>query len=266
MNEGVEQARSGELEEAESTLRRALQLDPSSAEAWLNLGHVHRRQERTGDAARAFRSGLEVAEGALAHEHRFWLAKTELETVRSSPMSYEQRRSKTRELLGELGTVVEVLPGRAQAWLHVAECHEFLGELNKADAAYRHAIEADPMLSLAFVGLGLMYMDYGYANLAMTVLETNVQVNDQDSEAWYGLGRAHTTLGRHEEAITALDKARALAPDESKILYALGMAHAELRHRRESIDLLERVVAAPDVPEQNRKAANNTIARMQDVL
>ncbi len=265
MNEGVEQARSGDLEQAEGTLRRALELDPTAAEAWLNLGHVHRHQDRTGDAARAFRSGLDVAQGDLVHEHRFWLACSELEPLRSTPMSYEQRRTKTRELLGELLEVVKAQPHRAAAWLRVAQAHEFLDELPEADAAYRHAIEADPTLSEAFVGLGMMYIDHGHANVAMTVLEVNVQIDDENSEAWYGLGRAQAKLARHEKAITALEKARALAPDEAKILYALGMAHAELRHRSEAIALLERVLERPDVPADIRKVSIGTIARMQDV-
>jgi len=46
-----------------------------------------------------------------------------------------------------------------------------------------------------------MYIDYGFANVAMVVLQTGAQINDKDSRMWNGLGRAHYELGQYQEAI-----------------------------------------------------------------
>jgi len=268
MNEGVEQALRDELDTAEDTIQRALKLDPSVGEAWLNLGLLHLRQGRTKDAATAFRSGLEVSEGALAQEHRFRLAHIELGRARDPSLSYDQQQSTTRKILEELRTVVEARPLHASAWHDLAQCHEFLGQLSEADAAYRRAIEIDPTSSDPFVGLAMMYLDFGYANVAMAVLEVNARVNRYDAMAWLGLGQAHMRVDNYEQAIDALKKARAIDPDLVEVLYVLGMAHAELHHRERAIEVLLVFLARADedVPEWRRKTANNTIARMQDVL
>ncbi len=267
MNGGVEQARAGDLAGAEKAMHRALKLDPDSSEAWLNLGHVHRRQKRSADAIAAFTKGLEVSKGELVHEHRFWQARTALLLSRASSPSHEQRLAQTREILEQLRLVVDAQPHRAVAWELVAQCHELLDEPSKADVAYRRAIEADPRLSSAFVSLGMLYLDYGHTNVAIAVLDVNVQVNDLDAGSWLGLGRGYMVAERYEQAIEALAKAAVLDPDRVEVYYALGMAHAELRHRAEAIENLERVIARSDgnTPADIRRVVNATIARMRDM-
>ena len=52
------------------------------------------------------------------------------------------------------------------------------------------------------------------------------------------------------------------------VLFGLGMAYAELRNRAAATENLNAFVqkAGGDVPEDKKKAANDTIARMQDVI
>lgn len=63
MRTGVDAAQSGELERAAAAFRKAVEVDPTDAEAWDSLGVV---LVRTGDEARgveAFRRALRVAPG-----------------------------------------------------------------------------------------------------------------------------------------------------------------------------------------------------------
>ena len=63
MRTGVDAAQSGELEQAAAAFRKAVEVDPTDAEAWDSLGVV---LVRTGDEARgveAFRRALRVAPG-----------------------------------------------------------------------------------------------------------------------------------------------------------------------------------------------------------
>ena len=106
------------------------------------------------------------------------------------------------------------------------------------------------------------------ANVAMVVLETGTKVNDKDARMWNGLGRALLSLNKPEEAVEAFKKAKAIDPDMVDVLFGLGMAYADLRQRKDAVENLQAFLqrAGNDVPEDRKKAANNTIARMQDVI
>ena len=125
-----------------------------------------------------------------------------------------------------------------------------------------------PSYSPAFVSLGNMYIDYGFANVAMVVLQTGAQINDKDARMWNGLGRAHFELGQYQEAIDTYSKAKAIDPDGVDALYGLGMAYAELRKRKEAKENLELFIskAGQDTRPDLIKAARDTVARMADVI
>jgi tetratricopeptide (TPR) repeat protein len=145
---------------------------------------------------------------------------------------------------------------------------EKLDQPEKADAEFRKTIELKPTYSPAFVELGNMYIDYGFANVAMVILKTGSEVNDKDARMWNGLGRAYLSLNQPKEAIDAFSKAKAIDPDMVDALYGLGMAHAELRQRNEARDNLNLFLqkAGGDTPPHVVKAAQDTLQRMNDVL
>lgn len=113
-----------------------------------------------------------------------------------------------------------------------------------------------------------MYVDYGFANVAMVVLQTGAQINDKDARMWNGLGRAHFELGQFQEAVDAYSKAKAIDPDGVDSLHGLGMAYAELNKRKEAKENLELFIskAGQDTRPDLIKAARDTIARMADVI
>jgi tetratricopeptide (TPR) repeat protein len=146
--------------------------------------------------------------------------------------------------------------------------YEKLDQPQSADVAYRKVIELRPDYSPAFVSLGNMYIDYGFANVAMAVLDTGTKINDKDARMWNGLGRAQLSLQKPAEAIDAFQKAKAIDPDMVDVLFGLGMAYAANRQRAEAVENLQAFItkAGGDVPEDKKKAANDTMARMQDVI
>jgi tetratricopeptide (TPR) repeat protein len=102
----------------------------------------------------------------------------------------------------------------------------------------------------------------------MAVLDTGTKVNDKDHRMWNGLGRAYLSLNEPQKAVDAFQKAKAIDPDMVDVLFGLGMAYAELRQREQAIENLNAFLqkAGGDVPEDKKKAANDTMARMQDVI
>ena len=85
---------------------------------------------------------------------------------------------------------------------------------------------------------------------------------------WNGLGRAQFLLNKPNEAIESFKKAKAIDPDMVDVLYGLGMAYAEVRNRKEAVEALQAFLAKAgnDVPEDRKRAANDTMARIKDVI
>ena len=65
-------ARAGRTPEALAALEAAVQQDADLAEAWSQLGHLHREMQQPAEAARCYRNALE--RGADADLHRYYLA------------------------------------------------------------------------------------------------------------------------------------------------------------------------------------------------
>jgi tetratricopeptide (TPR) repeat protein len=163
---------------------------------------------------------------------------------------------------------IKLEPNHYKAYYRMGVLHEKLDEPQKADQAFRKAIEIRPTYSNSFVNLGNMYIDYGHANVGQAVLETGVKVNDKDAAMWNGLGRAQLALNKPADAIESFKKAKAIDPDHVDVLFGLGMAYSEVRNRKDAVENLQAFIqkAGNDVPEDRKRAANNTIARMNDAI
>ncbi len=146
--------------------------------------------------------------------------------------------------------------------------HDALEDPDAADADFRRCIRLQPYYSRCFAELAFLYVDYGFDQEAIAVLEAGLKANDKDATMWSAAARAYLELREPQQAIDAYKKAKAIDPDMIEVLYGLGMAHAELRHRKEAVENLMAFIAraGADVPANRKRIANDTIARMQDVF
>lgn len=268
MNEGIKAEKKGNSSSAERYLKEAIELDPTNAKAHYTLGLVYQKQNKLIDAAKAFQDAVDNMGEAPDANYIFKLGVVTAAQGDQPGSLQTEKEAKYKEALNHYQETLKLDPNHYQASYRMGVLYERLDQPVQADAAFRKAIELNPGFSSSFVSLGNMYIDYGHANVGQAVLETGVKVNDKDAEMWNGLGRAQRALNKPQEAVESFKTAKAIDPDMPDVLFGLGMAYADLRQRKEAIEALQGFLAKAgnDVPEHLKRAANSTIARMQDVI
>ncbi len=268
MNAGIEHFQKNNLSGAEKALKEAIEIDPSHAQAHYVLAQIYRKQGKLVDAQKEFEAAIANMGDKPNADYPYKLGAVLLEQAAADGVSQVEREAKYQEALKAFQEAIKLDPNHYKSYYRIGFIHEKLDQPVQADQAYRKVIELRPDFSPAFVDLGNMYIDYGFANVAMAVLDAGAKLNDKDARLWNGLGRAYRALNKPQEAVEAYLKAKAIDPDMVDVLFGLGMAYADLRKRSEAIESLQAFLqkAGGDVPEHLKKAANDTVARMQDVI
>jgi tetratricopeptide (TPR) repeat protein len=268
MNEGIEFSKKNNVSAAEKALQDAIKTDSSHAAAHHALGVVYRKQSKWVDAEKAFLGAIENMKDEPNGKYWYDLGAVQAAQGEADGVTASERESKFGAAISSFQEALKLNPRLYKANFRMGTLFEKLDQPEKADAEFRKTIELKPTYSPAFVELGNMYIDYGFANVAMVILKTGSEVNDKDARMWNGLGRAFLSLNQPKEAIDAFSKAKAIDPDMVDALYGLGMAHAELRQRNEARDNLNLFLqkAGGETPPHIVKAAQDTLQRMNDVL
>lgn len=268
MNEGISMWQQKNASAAEKYLNEAIQLDPTHAKAYFTLGQIHRKQNKLVDAEKMFESAIQHMGAEPDADYYYQLGAVQAAQGEEAGVSVTEQEKKFNDAIASFQEAIKLNPNKFMAHHRTGVLYGKLDQPEKADAAFRSAITVNPKNSPSFVELGNMYIDYGFANVAMAVLDAGAQINDKDARMWNGLGRAHLALNKPKEAVDAFKTAKAIDPDMPDVLFGLGMAYVELRQRQEAVENLNAFLtkAGSEVPEDKKKAANDAVARMSDVI
>lgn len=270
MNQGIQQLEKNNLRGAEQAMKDAIKADPSHAEAYLNLGKLYRKQENWVGAEKNFQDAIKALEDdGQDPRGDFWyeLGIVQVAQTNAPGTSRADQESKWREAIESFTKAISIDPELYRAHYEIGRLHGQLDEPENADTAFRECIKLNAKYGSCFVELGNMYIDYGFANIGLAVLETGAKVNETDPDMWNGMGRAQLKLNRPKDAVEAYKKAKRLDPNEPAVLFGLGMAYAEIPMRKEAEEALDEFLKkGKNVPEHYRKAAQDELMRMQGAL
>ena len=165
----------GDLERAAASFRKAIELDPGYANAWVGLAETHHRQADNGD--------LPVEEG-------YRMARQEVERA------------------------LALAPGLAYAhaemgWIRRAHDWDWEG----ADAAYQRALALEPGSRAAVVGASVLAFTLGRLDEAIGLDARAIELDPLSVGPRINLGIHLLYAGRLDEAAAAFNKALELSPD-----------------------------------------------------
>jgi tetratricopeptide (TPR) repeat protein len=138
----------------------------------------------------------------------------------------------------------------------VAEAGRALEEenLEAAEGGFRNALELNPDLALAWLGLSQVHESRGEHLEALKVARRAQKLQPEEATAVLAVGRLLARLGAVPEALATLAEARTLDPQESRAYLLAAILLRDLGRTQEAIELLEsgreRGIEEPALSEQ----------------
>jgi len=200
--------------------RRALEIDPGSAEAWSALADCQIMRAIRGlaspakasaEAAVAARKALEL-DPSLAHAH------TSLGIVQTH----------TGDLQGgirSLRRAIELNPGFDSAHIGLGRALSALGRHDEALASARTSVSLDPLSALTHTMLGNAYYHARQYEKSIVAFRMSIDIDPRFDGAHTDLARSLETLGRFDEAREAYEAGRRLSGGVAGPSF--GLAHLE---------------------------------------
>lgn len=213
------------FDEAESWLRKALELRFEDARTHTNLGVVLDLQGRRDEAVRAFRRAIQVAP--------------------EEPAAYINLGA----LYGEMGRHDDAarclersldLSATFDATFNLALVRFRQGEWEKAEPLLRSALHHRPDHSLTHYYLGLCLSKRGLLDDAVAAFVSALALDKDLISARHRLGKVYRRLGRGHDAVRELEAVARALPDDAQVLRELGLAYDSLSKKTESLRCFRR--------------------------
>jgi tetratricopeptide (TPR) repeat protein len=262
-NLGLIAQRAGRLEEAEAEYRRALELNPSSAEALVNLAELSRLRGRGEERVALLRRAVAAAprspialqalgealdavgrsDEALGEYNRAVAVDMNWPSARRSYAFALARAGRMDDALKNAASAVALEPKSSEARYGLGRIAMEMGRLDVAIAAFLEASRLDPKSALAWENLGVCLHESGDPAAALAPLRQAVALDPADAAPRRNLGVAFDDLGRGAEAEAALKEAVRLDAKYVDAWHALGVVLQKLGRGPEAEEAYRRAVA-----------------------
>ena len=113
-------------------------------------------------------------------------------------------------------------------YVRASEIDESPARYDEAAALYRHAIDLDPNLALAYTNLANIRYRRGDVAEALTLYRRAIEIDARQPEAHYNLGYLCLERGENWRAILHLRRAVASRPEFADAHFNLGVAFARI--------------------------------------
>lgn len=231
-----DQEKSGDDAIAEA--KKAVEANPSSAEANYALGKALAGDDRYEEAIASFRDALRV-------KRDYKEAYLSLALALHKLGRHNEETIIDKQALDALPDDVDLLQTIGKALLesgHKADALEFLNQLVKfkpEDAELR-------------ISIGRAYLDLGRYEEAVQANQDAIRLKRDSALAYHNLGWAYYKLKRYQEALSAYESVIALEPrywDLHRIYSNIGLAYIRLERYDEAVKAYERAIEiAPTNP------------------
>ncbi len=231
----------GRHDEAVLAYQQALQHDPPNVDALTGIGRTFLRMNRTDEAEESLRSATDIHPGNASAYNTLGM--------------FLYQTGRFAEAVEQYQYVVSLDPENARGFGNLGTAHMMMNNFAAAAPAFQKAIDLQPTKP-AYSNLGLMHYYLGNFDAAIENHRHAVELQPGDHLARSNLGDALWVAGRKDEALHQFGEAEKLArralevnPKDPFTLMDLSWISAMLDHREEARSLIDQARAlAPDDP------------------
>ena len=224
---------------AETLLKKAIDKDPNSYQAWFDLGFVLNRLNRADESIAAYRKsvaakpdvfesnlnlGLMLVRSNNPEGEQFLRAATTLKPTANSEegqarawlaLGHLFENKKPAEALQAYRKASELIPKDPEPHLSAGLLHERQNEFSDAEAEYKQVMTLDPKSTEAAIGLTNIYMKSGRLGDAEPLLRRLSTERPDDSGIHLQLGRVLAAQGKKDDAVLEFQTALKLTPADA---------------------------------------------------
>ena len=249
IDQGIEYAEQGRLDEAIAEFQKAIELKPDDPDAHRNLGTVYGEQGKEEEAAAAYEKAIEL-------DPDFGEAYGDLAGIYT-------RLGRLSEAVAAGEKAIELAPDYAMAYNNLGFAYYTQGMLEEAIAEYKEAIQINPDFGKAHDNLGVAYMMQDQLDEAIAEFKEVIRINPDHVGGHVNLGAAYYNQGRLEEAIAEYKEAIQINPDLALPHKNLGLVYRDQDRVEEAVAEFETYLQLrPDAPD--REALEEEIAKLKE--
>jgi tetratricopeptide (TPR) repeat protein len=199
---------SGNLAGAMTSAQHAVNLLPSSAGDWSQLGVILAKQKKYKDAAAAFRRAFHL------NPEDVW----SLQNLAQSLNDLGQHE----EAIREYRRALTVKPRFGLAWLGLGQIFEKMGRKTEAEECYQKALQNRIERAPELTALARFCETRGWRETAATNFDDAIRLNPFDATLYIEAGQNLSVLGRRTEAERYFREAVRLSPDSIQAHFSYG--------------------------------------------
>jgi tetratricopeptide (TPR) repeat protein len=253
----------GQVDQAFVELSRAVQINPSLAEARTNLGNIYLRKGQPQQAIYEYQEALRILPrdpktlnnlgNAYMHMNQFqqaqafYLKALDLDPAfadahRNLSQAYF-RQGQTDKAMIQIRAALALAPEDGENYLQQGRLFLEMQNLPAAQESFQKALLYNPSLTAARIELGNTYMELQQVEWAIEAYAAAARVNDSMAiHAWFGLARAYHEEKRYPEEIRAYQQVLELDPDNVGALQNLGNALLEVGQGEQAVQAYQKAI------------------------
>jgi Flp pilus assembly protein TadD/peroxiredoxin len=234
----------GYYDQAEDSFRRALQDDPTSAEALYGLGSVYLQQQKNSEARQSFER---VASLQASYPDTLPNAWNNLGLLAA-------REGRMSEAVTCFRKALQISPDHPIALVNLGNAYRQLKQWDDARKVLQQAVAVSPDDPEANYGLGMVFAQSNDSDLAYRYLQTALKFRPDYPEALNNLGILYLRTQRRDEAVASFERCIRVAPGFDQAYLNLARVHVLEGDPEKARSVLQQLLVQHPGHEQAQRA------------
>ena len=240
-NMGVLAVGIGKTEAALPFFKKAIQVNPKSAQFWLSYIDALIKLEQMADAKTVF----DQAKNNGAKGDGFDQIEQKLYNPPSKQLQQLTNLYKNgmyQQLLEECEIAIKEYPKSYILYNIFGLTNAVMGLIDASIKNYKTAIMINPQHAESFFNLGVVLHEHKMLKKAVEAYDNALNIRPDYVEAMYNKGNALKNLGLPEKAILSYQAALSIKPDYVEIYNNMGNVHKDLGETEKALELYEKAL------------------------